>query len=125
MLGRTKQNDNEKSNEEKKVPSSIIRLTIHLPLIFLFTLFSGCGRGNSSSGAGSGFNSDYIISSISLSQLTILLILAIVIVVPYWRITEKAGYSGWLSLLILIPGINLVYVYFLGFSKWPSLNKDL
>ena len=105
------------------MPNSIIRITIYLPLIFLFIFFTGCGRGNSSSGAGSGFTGDYVLSGVSIWQLVLLIVLAIVIVVPYWRISEKAGYSGWLSLLILIPGINLVYVYFLGFSNWPSLQK--
>ena len=102
---------------------SINRLTIYLPLISLSTFFTACGRGNSSSGAGSGFTGEYILSGASFWQLVLLVVLAIIIVVPYWRISEKAGYPGWLSLLILIPGINLVYVYFLGFSNWPSLQK--
>ena len=106
------------------MPSSINRFTIYLPLIFLFTFFTGCERGDSSSGAGRSFTGDYIVSSFSIWHLVLLAVLAIVIVVPYWRITEKAGYPGWLSLLILIPGINLIYVYFLGFSNWPSLQKD-
>ena len=48
-----------------------------------------------------------------------LLILAPLIVLPYWKITQKAGYSGWLSLLILIPLINLIFLYWLAFAKWP------
>ena len=52
-----------------------------------------------------------------------LLILAI-IVLPFWRICTKAGYSGWLSLLILIPVANVIFVYFLGFSEWPSQRDD-
>jgi hypothetical protein len=55
--------------------------------------------------------------------LWMLLMLAIV-VVPFFRICTKAGYSGWLSLLVLIPMVNVVFVYFLGFSEWPSLRGD-
>jgi len=49
-----------------------------------------------------------------------MLILAVIAVVPFWRISQRAGYSGWLSLLILVPLVNLAYVYFLAFAPWPS-----
>ena len=55
--------------------------------------------------------------------LWMLLFLAI-FVLPFWRICTKAGYSGWLSLLVLIPLANVIFVYFLGFSEWPSLRGD-
>ena len=124
MLGRTQQKGNDEEIRGETMRSSIKRLTEFISVLFISTFLTACNRGNSSSGAGSGFTNDNIISSISLSQLTILLIVAIIIVIPFWKITERAGYSGWFSLLILIPGINLVYVYFLGFSNWPSLKKD-
>jgi hypothetical protein len=47
------------------------------------------------------------------------ILLAVLFVVPLWRICTKAGYSGWLSLLTLIPIANLVLLYFLAFSTWP------
>ena len=56
-------------------------------------------------------------------QLWMLLVLAVV-VVPFWRICTKAGYSGWLSLLVVIPIVNVVFFYFLGFSEWPSLRGN-
>jgi hypothetical protein len=49
-----------------------------------------------------------------------MLLMALVVVVPFWRICVKAGYSGWLSVLVLIPLANLVFLYFLAFSTWPS-----
>jgi hypothetical protein len=48
------------------------------------------------------------------------LVIAVVAVAPFWKICVKAGYSGWLSLLVLIPLANLVFLYFLAFSDWPS-----
>lgn len=49
----------------------------------------------------------------------LMLLTAILVVVPVWRICAKAGYSGWLSLLVLVPIANLVLLYFLGFAEWP------
>jgi len=49
-----------------------------------------------------------------------MIVMMILVVVPFWKICVKAGYSGWFSLLILLPLINLVFLYFLAFSEWPS-----
>jgi hypothetical protein len=39
----------------------------------------------------------------------------------FWRIFEKAGFSGALSLLTLIPGIgHFICVLILAFSRWPA-----
>ena len=51
---------------------------------------------------------------------TFWLIGAIVVVIPFWRICAKAGYSPWLSLLAVVPLVNLFFIYFLAFSEWPS-----
>ena len=51
-----------------------------------------------------------------------MLLISAIVVLPFWQICTKAGYSGWLSLLVLIPMVNVVFVYFLGFSEWPSLR---
>ncbi len=45
---------------------------------------------------------------------------AAVLIYPFWRISERVGYPGWISLLMLIPGVNIIYVYFLALSKWPK-----
>jgi hypothetical protein len=41
----------------------------------------------------------------------------IVAVVPFWPIFRKAGFSGALSLLMLIPGVNLILLYIVAFSR--------
>ncbi len=46
------------------------------------------------------------------------LIYAAIIIVPFWVIFKKAGFSGALSLLLLIPVVNLVMLYVLAFSQW-------
>ena len=54
-----------------------------------------------------------------------MLLISAIVLLPFWRICTKAGYSGWLSLLVLIPMVDVVFVYFLGFSEWPSLRRRL
>jgi uncharacterized membrane protein len=49
-----------------------------------------------------------------------LLIGALIAIIPFWRICARAGYSPWLSLLIAIPLVNVIFIYFLAFSDWPS-----
>jgi hypothetical protein len=47
------------------------------------------------------------------------LIAAAVIVVPFWRICARVGHSPWLSLLLLVPLVNVIFVYYLAFGQWP------
>lgn len=51
-----------------------------------------------------------------------MLLMLVVVVVPFWRICVKAGYSGLWSLLAVVPLANLVFLYVLAFSDWPSLR---
>lgn len=48
-----------------------------------------------------------------------MLLVAVLAILPAWRICSKAGYPGWLALLFLLPIANLVLLYFLGFAEWP------
>jgi hypothetical protein len=48
------------------------------------------------------------------------LVMAAIAIVPFWRLCQRVGYSPWLSLLIVVPLLNIGFVYYLAFSKWPS-----
>lgn len=52
-----------------------------------------------------------------------MLVMAAVVILPFWFIFSKAGYSKWLSLLMVVPLVNLFLLYFLAFSRWPSLKN--
>jgi len=52
-----------------------------------------------------------------------MLVVAVLVIVPFWRIFAKAGFSGWLSLLMVVPIANIVLLYVLAFSAWPSLRE--
>ena len=51
------------------------------------------------------------------------LIFAGLIILPFWFIFSKAGYSKWLSLLMVVPIVNIVMLYVLAFSTWPSQHE--
>ena len=54
----------------------------------------------------------------------LLVVFAVLItVIPFWRICEKAGFPGVLSLLMLVPLGNLVLPFYLAFVDWPALKQ--
>ncbi|HES59116.1 MAG: hypothetical protein JW956_00590 [Calditrichaceae bacterium] len=64
---------------------------------------------------------------IGASELSVLLFLSLMwglIIWPVWIIFSKAGFTGWLSLLLLVPVLNILVLYYVAFSKWPILKKE-
>jgi hypothetical protein len=53
-------------------------------------------------------------------HLLLITFFVLVLVVPYWQIFKKAGFSPWLSILIAIPMVNLFALYYLAFARWPG-----
>ena len=49
-----------------------------------------------------------------------MLVIGIVVVISAWRICQRTGYPGWMGVLILIPVVNLILLYFIAFSEWPN-----
>jgi hypothetical protein len=58
-----------------------------------------------------------VLAMMAILPLIILVCLAIVII-PFWFICKKAGFSPWLSLLNIVPLGNLVLIYVIAFSDW-------
>lgn len=49
------------------------------------------------------------------------LLVALVLIVPTWRICTRAGFSGALSLFHLVPFIgSFIVMAMLAFSTWPN-----
>jgi hypothetical protein len=46
------------------------------------------------------------------------LIFVVLMMIPYWMIWKKAGFSPWLSLLMLVPLVNFIMLYVLAFAEW-------
>ncbi|MFT5644904.1 MAG: hypothetical protein ACI83P_002468 [Janthinobacterium sp.] len=57
--------------------------------------------------------------SFSTFHWLIALIWLVVFIVPAWRIAQKAGFPGALSLLMLIPMVNIILIWVFAFIKWP------
>jgi len=43
------------------------------------------------------------------------------VVVPFWFICKKAGFSPWLTFLNVIPAGNLILIYVLAFAEWKVI----
>jgi len=37
-----------------------------------------------------------------------MLILGLILIIPFWQLFSKAGYSRWWSLLMIVPLVNLI-----------------
>jgi hypothetical protein len=61
--------------------------------------------------------SHIVVAAMAILPLIILICVAIIII-PFWFICKKAGFSPWLSLLNLVPLGNLILLYVLAFAQW-------
>ncbi|MBM4020007.1 MAG: hypothetical protein FJ288_17080 [Planctomycetes bacterium] len=54
-----------------------------------------------------------------------LVVLALVVfaIICWWRIFSRAGYSGALALLLLVPFGELIMLCILAFGNWPALSE--
>lgn len=52
----------------------------------------------------------------------IMLAVFVFMIFCYWRIFSKAGYSGALSLLMLVPLANIILFIWFAFADWPALK---
>jgi len=48
----------------------------------------------------------------------IILVGYIIVIVPFWFICKKAGFSPWLSLINVIPLGGIILIYLLAFAEW-------
>lgn len=62
-------------------------------------------------------------AGLAVLQLIFFLIAAAIVIVPFWKIYSKAGFSRWLSLLMIVPLINLIVLYVVAFSSWPGQRQ--
>ena len=56
-----------------------------------------------------------------------MLLLGALLIIPFWQLFSKAGYSGWWSFLMIVPLVNVIALYVLAFSScrhWRSHEKQ-
>jgi hypothetical protein len=51
-------------------------------------------------------------------HLLVILVILLIVVVPFWQIFKKAGFSPLFSLLMPIPLVGFVMIYVLAFAPW-------
>lgn len=62
-------------------------------------------------------------TGISINELVIILALLAFVVLPSWRIFERVGHPGWYGLGMVIPLLNIILLFFLAYSEWPTLKR--
>ncbi len=53
-----------------------------------------------------------------------LIVAAVFLVIPAWRIVKRVGMNPALSLLLLVPLANVICLWIFAFSEWPALKQD-
>jgi hypothetical protein len=56
------------------------------------------------------------------------IVIMAIVIVPFWFICKKAGFSPWLSLINFVPLGSLILLYVLAFAEWkvaPSVTPQL
>ena len=56
------------------------------------------------------------------SGVLVMLVMAVLLVVPFWKLLPKFGYSSWISLVAIIPLGALVLIWILAFSEPKPRN---
>ena len=62
------------------------------------------------------------ISNDNLLTIIFCFILNIIFVMPFLKKFPKAGYNQFLAFLAIIPGFNIIMLYYLPFAEWPVLK---
>ena len=61
---------------------------------------------------------------LGIQELFIVLVIAAFFIFPWWRIFKRSGNSPALSLLMLVPLVNLGLLLWFAFAEWP-IEKQL
>jgi glycopeptide antibiotics resistance protein len=62
-----------------------------------------------------------IIAAVVGVYLIFLVVIMAIIIIPFWFILKKAGFSSWLSLINLVPFGTLILLYILAFAEWKVI----
>ena len=61
--------------------------------------------------------------SFSLVHWIVLLLVSAIFLVPVALILKKAGFSGWLALLGLVPFANIIGLWAFALVRWPTKDQ--
>lgn len=61
---------------------------------------------------------------LGIPELLVVLVILLVLAVPVWlsrRIVDKAGFSKTWGFIVLVPIVNIIYVWVFASARWPNL----
>jgi hypothetical protein len=58
------------------------------------------------------------LAALAIPMILFGLIASVILVIPYWFIFKKAGFSPWLAVLMFVPLANIIILYVVAFSDW-------
>ncbi len=50
-----------------------------------------------------------------------LVIVLVIVIIPFWFILKKAGFSPWLALINIVPFGTLILLYVIAFAEWKVI----
>ena len=62
-----------------------------------------------------------ILAAIIGGYLVFIVVLMAIIIIPFWFILKKAGFSPWLALINIVPFGTLILLYVLAFATWKVI----
>lgn len=63
-----------------------------------------------------------MMNNVGVPGLFMFIVYVAIIIVPFYQLWKRTGHNGWISLLMLIPLVNLIMLYVLAFKEWPALS---
>lgn len=57
--------------------------------------------------------------SIGLTEITLILATLLIPLIPIWRIVKRIGFTPWISILMVIPLVNIIVLYVVAIVPWP------
>lgn len=60
------------------------------------------------------------LQNLSPVQLLFAMIALAIVILPFWKIIQRIGYSPWLSFLAIIPFGIFILLYVIAFAPWPT-----
>jgi hypothetical protein len=68
-----------------------------------------------------GFDPSHL-AALAIPIMFVGMIATVVLVIPYWFIFKKAGFSPWLAVLMFVPLANVIILYVVAFSQWKVVR---
>jgi hypothetical protein len=70
---------------------------------------------------------NYLVELNPVAFIPILLFAAVIVIsaAAIVRILQRAGHSGWWTLIAFVPVLNIVALWYFGFGPWPALNSKI